>query len=223
MGQAFLPGRVAQGRQECLPHQCRCNPINLRISPALGSCAAAHASTTGVTPPETTNARAITLLVLLLAAWPALAAEQPNVVIIFTDDQGYGDVGCFGAKGFATPNLDRLAKEGVRFTDFHVVAAGLLGSRARRCSPAATPTASASTARSGRTPGTASTPTRPRSPRCASRRATRPAWSASGTSATTRSSCRRGTASTRTSACRTRTTCGRTTRRRRRARTRRCR
>lgn len=51
------------------------------------------------------------------------AAEQartPNVVLIFTDDQGYGDIGCYGAKGFATPNLDRLAKEGVRFTDFHV-------------------------------------------------------------------------------------------------------
>ena len=55
------------------------------------------------------------------------------------------------------------------------------------------------------------------------RRATRPAWSASGTSATTRSSSPRGTGSTRTSACRTRTTCGRTTRRPRRAPTRRCR
>ena len=63
---------------------------------------------------------AISLLVSLLAACPALAAEQPNIVLIFTDDQGYGDVGCYGAKGFRTPNLDRLAKEGVRFTDFHV-------------------------------------------------------------------------------------------------------
>src|SRR5215207_8562772 len=53
-----------------------------------------------------------------LLASPAAAA--PNVVIIFTDDQGYGDVGCFGAKGFETPNLDKLAKQGVRLTDFHV-------------------------------------------------------------------------------------------------------
>ncbi len=49
------------------------------------------------------------------------AAERPpNIVIIFTDDQGYGDVGCFGATGFATPNLDRLASKGRRFTNFHV-------------------------------------------------------------------------------------------------------
>ncbi len=47
-------------------------------------------------------------------------AQAPNVVVVFTDDQGYGDVGCYGAKGFRTPNLDRLAKEGVRFTDFYV-------------------------------------------------------------------------------------------------------
>jgi arylsulfatase A-like enzyme len=46
-------------------------------------------------------------------------SELPNIILIFTDDQGYADVGCFGAKGFETPNLDRLAGEGVRFTDFH--------------------------------------------------------------------------------------------------------
>jgi len=46
--------------------------------------------------------------------------KAPNVLIIFTDDQGYGDLGCFGAKGFTTPNVDRLAKDGIRFTDFHV-------------------------------------------------------------------------------------------------------
>jgi arylsulfatase A len=48
------------------------------------------------------------------------ADRPPNIVIIFTDDQGYGDVGCFGAEGFATPNLDRLARDGRRFTNFHV-------------------------------------------------------------------------------------------------------
>ncbi|WP_435010727.1 sulfatase family protein [Tundrisphaera lichenicola] len=46
--------------------------------------------------------------------------RPPNVVIIFTDDQGYADVGCFGAKDYATPNLDRLAREGRKFTNFHV-------------------------------------------------------------------------------------------------------
>ena len=48
------------------------------------------------------------------------APTLPNVVIIFTDDQGYADVGVFGAKGFHTPNLDRMAAEGRKFTNFHV-------------------------------------------------------------------------------------------------------
>jgi arylsulfatase A len=57
---------------------------------------------------------------------PALAAEPqserrpPNFVIILADDQGYGDIGCYGAHGFQTPNLDRMAAEGIRFTDFYV-------------------------------------------------------------------------------------------------------
>jgi arylsulfatase A-like enzyme len=48
------------------------------------------------------------------------APRPPNIVIVFADDLGYGDLGCFGAKGWATPNLDRVARDGVRFTDFHV-------------------------------------------------------------------------------------------------------
>jgi arylsulfatase len=53
------------------------------------------------------------------AAAVQAAARPPNIVIIFTDDQGYADVGVFGAKGYSTPNLDRMAREGIRFTDFH--------------------------------------------------------------------------------------------------------
>jgi arylsulfatase len=52
------------------------------------------------------------------------------VVLVFTDDQGYSDVGCFGASGFTTPNLDRLAAEGTRFTDFYVAQAVCTASRA---------------------------------------------------------------------------------------------
>ena len=44
----------------------------------------------------------------------------PNIVIILTDDLGYADVGCFGAKGYTTPHLDQMAREGCRFTNFHV-------------------------------------------------------------------------------------------------------
>ena len=61
----------------------------------------------------------------------ARAAERlPNVVIVFCDDLAYADVGCFGAKGYKTPNIDRLAKRGIRFTDFHVAQAVCSASRA---------------------------------------------------------------------------------------------
>jgi arylsulfatase A-like enzyme len=46
--------------------------------------------------------------------------RRPNVIVVITDDQGYGDVGAHGNPVIATPNLDRLAAESVRFTDFHV-------------------------------------------------------------------------------------------------------
>ena len=48
------------------------------------------------------------------------AARLPNLVIIFIDDQGYADIGPFGAKDWTTPSLDRMAREGRRFTNFHV-------------------------------------------------------------------------------------------------------
>ena len=54
----------------------------------------------------------------------------PNVVIIFTDDQGYQDVGCYGSPDIRTPHLDRLAAEGMRFTDFYVAASVCTPSRA---------------------------------------------------------------------------------------------
>ena len=49
-------------------------------------------------------------------------ASKPNVVIVLTDDQGYADVGVFGAQGFTTPNLDRMAGEGIQLTNFYVAA-----------------------------------------------------------------------------------------------------
>ena len=58
--------------------------------------------------------------ILLSAPFAKAAGSSPNVIIIFTDDQGYADVGVFGAKGFKTPHLDRMATEGRKFTNFHV-------------------------------------------------------------------------------------------------------
>jgi arylsulfatase A len=70
------------------------------------------------------------LLILLVVTTLAGAAEPPNVVLIFADDLGYADVGCFGAKGNATPNIDRLALEGRKFTRFYVSSAVCSASRA---------------------------------------------------------------------------------------------
>src|SRR5678815_3901016 len=80
------------------------------------------------------NAIRMLTLVLALSA-PFIAAAEPaasppakrppNVVLIF-----YADVGCYGAKGYATPHIDRLAAEGCRFTDFYVAQAVCSASRA---------------------------------------------------------------------------------------------
>src|SRR5256885_8148746 len=57
---------------------------------------------------------------VLLFGTNAMAAAKPNVIILLTDDQGYGDFSCHGNPYLKTPNLDRLHDESVRFTDFHV-------------------------------------------------------------------------------------------------------
>jgi arylsulfatase A-like enzyme len=51
------------------------------------------------------------------------AAQQPNVLVILADDLGYGDLSCYGAEKVKTPNIDRLARQGVRFTNAHAAAA----------------------------------------------------------------------------------------------------
>ena len=55
--------------------------------------------------------------------------EQPNVIIILADDLGYGDLECYGAKNVQTPNVNRLAGEGIRFTNAHTIAATSTPSR----------------------------------------------------------------------------------------------
>jgi arylsulfatase A-like enzyme len=67
---------------------------------------------------------------LLAGGVQAAPPERPNVVIIFIDDLGYADIGAFGAKTYPTPNLDRMAAEGRRFTDFHAATAVCSASRA---------------------------------------------------------------------------------------------
>ncbi|MDF7823630.1 arylsulfatase [Pontiellaceae bacterium B12227] len=71
-------------------------------------------------------------LIVMASAWAviSLADEQrPNIVLIFADDLGYGDLGCYGATHVQTPNIDKLAAEGRRFTDAHSASAVCTPSR----------------------------------------------------------------------------------------------
>ena len=68
----------------------------------------------------------LSLASLALGLSPSAAADAkagPNIVVILADDIGYGDLGCYGATKVRTPNLDRLAAQGMRFTDAHTPAA----------------------------------------------------------------------------------------------------
>jgi arylsulfatase len=69
------------------------------------------------------------LLLALLTAF-ADAAEKPNIILIVADDLGYADLGCYGARDIATPNLDGLAQEGSRFTSFYAAQPVCTASRA---------------------------------------------------------------------------------------------
>lgn len=73
---------------------------------------------------------AFTTLFLVSALTNLNADSEVNVVLIFADDQGYGDLGCFGSKKIKTPNIDQMAKEGRKFTNFMVASPVCTPSRA---------------------------------------------------------------------------------------------
>lgn len=71
------------------------------------------------------------LAAILVMLNPIMAEEaKPNIILIVTDDQGYQDLGCFGSPHIKTPHIDKMASEGMRFTDFYVSAAICTPSRA---------------------------------------------------------------------------------------------
>lgn len=72
--------------------------------------------------------RSLLLLLLPAIALAQTASNRPNIVLIYADDIGYGDIGSYGGK-VATPNLDRIAREGLRFTDAHTTSATCTPSR----------------------------------------------------------------------------------------------
>jgi arylsulfatase A len=80
-------------------------------------------------PPMRTRSL-IVLFVLICALVNAAARRPPNFVIIMADDLGYGDLGCYGHPSIRTPHLDRMAREGLRFTDFYSCAEVCTPSRA---------------------------------------------------------------------------------------------
>jgi arylsulfatase A len=66
--------------------------------------------------------KTITAIFLLLFSYPLFSqktAPKPNIILIIADDLGYGDLGCYGQQKIATPNIDKLAKSGMRFTQFY--------------------------------------------------------------------------------------------------------
>ena len=69
-------------------------------------------------------------LTVFIFASGTLQAGKPNFILIFADDQGYGDLSCFGSKTIDTPNIDRIAKEGRKFTSFMVASPVCTPSRA---------------------------------------------------------------------------------------------
>ncbi|MDP0492408.1 MAG: sulfatase [Verrucomicrobiota bacterium JB023] len=73
---------------------------------------------------------ALVACLIALAGGKADAAKSPNVIFILMDDMGYSDISCYGAKTVETPNIDRMAAEGLRFTDFHAAASICSPSRA---------------------------------------------------------------------------------------------
>jgi arylsulfatase A len=92
-----------------------------------------------MSPPDIATGRRSKAAIRRLCVWSVLllffglcatAASPPNIVIIFADDLGYGDLACYGHPSIHTPHLDRMASEGMRFTDFYAAAPACTPSRA---------------------------------------------------------------------------------------------
>lgn len=104
-------------------HKCLAFFLNISFS-----CTRQHVSTNKNIHPMKAFVF-ITFFVALSASAQKANLSKPNIVIIYVDDLGYGDVGCYGAQGVQTPNIDKLAKNGLKLTDAHCTAATCTPSR----------------------------------------------------------------------------------------------
>ena len=73
---------------------------------------------------------AMCVTVMLAAAGADAKTARPNILVLLADDMGYSDLSCYGSRSTTTPNLDRLAQSGMRFTDFYAPAPNCSPSRA---------------------------------------------------------------------------------------------
>jgi arylsulfatase A-like enzyme len=81
-----------------------------------------HRLISGAPPGQNSKAPGALLILFIIAAFafnPAIAQTRPNIIFIHADDLGYGDLSCYGQQKFKTPNIDRLAAEGMRFTQYY--------------------------------------------------------------------------------------------------------
>ncbi|MGH8248384.1 MAG: sulfatase-like hydrolase/transferase, partial [Gammaproteobacteria bacterium] len=81
-----------------------------------------------------TRSKILAIVLLFVCSGASVNAQRgsrpPNIIVIMADDLGYGDLGCYGHPSIRTPNLDRMAAEGMRFTDFYSSAPVCTPSRA---------------------------------------------------------------------------------------------
>ena len=70
------------------------------------------------------------LTIIVLQSSSPKKELSPNIILIFMDDMGYGDLSCYGAVNYRTPNIDKMASEGIRFTNFLAAQAVCSASRA---------------------------------------------------------------------------------------------
>ena len=103
-----------------MKHFIRFGAMASALLPVISTAAKNQKGTSSVETPQ---------LQLRLGARASENRQQPNVIIIFADDLGYGDLECFGASRVQTPNVNALAQSGIRFTNVHASAATSTPSR----------------------------------------------------------------------------------------------